>query len=220
MEKFEDDFIPFLFPWYGTGVVPSALGCEVVFNKNQDPATGSPVIHDVSAISTLRRPDFYKDGLMPKVLNTIDFMRENTSLPVSVTDPQGPFNIALSICWVENLFIWMCTHASEVHQLMEFCTDLLIDWIKIQKEHAGQELNSGAWPHGIYLPEGFGGVWLATFLIVLVSPCLLNIGPVFNFTLFGALNIAGFLFCLKYLPETKGKTLEQMKNIWVTKPNY
>ena len=161
LERFEDDFIPFLFPWFGTGVVPSALGCKIVFNKNQDPATGSPSIQDVSEISTLKRPDFYKDGLMPRVLETIDYMRENTNLPISVTDPQGPLNIALSICGVENLFTWMCTHASEVHQLMDFCADVLIDWIKVQKEHAGQELNSGAWPHGIYLPEGYGGVWLA-----------------------------------------------------------
>ena len=57
-------------------------------------------------------------------------------------------------------------------------------------------------------------LWLATFIVVLVSPYLLDIGPVFNFILFGILNIAGFLFCLKYLPETKGKTLEQMHEVW------
>ena len=57
-------------------------------------------------------------------------------------------------------------------------------------------------------------LWLATFLVVLISPYLLNIGAVFNFVIFGFLNIAGFLFCLKYLPETKKKTLEQMKEVW------
>jgi len=57
-------------------------------------------------------------------------------------------------------------------------------------------------------------LWFATFLVVLVSPYLLNIGPVFNFVLFGILNVGGFFFCLKYLPETKGKTLEQIKEVW------
>jgi len=57
-------------------------------------------------------------------------------------------------------------------------------------------------------------LWLATFIVVLVSPYLLSISPVFNFVLFGILNIAGFLFCMKYLPETKGKTLEQMNEVW------
>jgi len=57
-------------------------------------------------------------------------------------------------------------------------------------------------------------LWLATFLVVLVSPYLLNVGPVINFFIFGLLNILGFVFCFKYLPETKGKTLEQMKEVW------
>jgi len=161
LEKFEDYFVPFLFPWYGTGVVPSALGCDVIFHKNQDPATGKPIIHEVNKIASLKKPDYCKDGLMPKVLKTIDFMRENTNLPVSITDPQGPLNIALSICGVENLFIWMCTNPDEVHQLMSFCAEVLIEWITIQKEHAGQDMDSGAWPHGIILPKGFGGVWIA-----------------------------------------------------------
>lgn len=57
-------------------------------------------------------------------------------------------------------------------------------------------------------------LWTATFVVVLVSPYILNIGAVFNFLLFGILNVTGFFFCLKYLPETKGKTLEQMKEVW------
>jgi SP family arabinose:H+ symporter-like MFS transporter len=57
-------------------------------------------------------------------------------------------------------------------------------------------------------------LWLSTFLVVLVSPYMLSIGPVFNFVFFGLFNIAGFFFFLLYLPETKGKTLEQMKEVW------
>ncbi len=60
-------------------------------------------------------------------------------------------------------------------------------------------------------------LWVATFIVVLVSPYLLEIGPVFNFVTFGILNVVGFIFCLRYLPETKGKTLEQMKEVWQKK---
>ena len=88
-------------------------------------------------------------------------MKRNTDLPVSVTDPQGPLNIAISICGIENFFVWMLTDPDRAHGIMDFCSDVLIDWIKVQKDHAGQKLDSGAWPHGILLPEGFGGVWLA-----------------------------------------------------------
>jgi len=161
MEKFDDDFIPFLFPWYGTGVVPSALGCDVLFYPKQDPSVGSAILKEPSEIKQLHMPDPYTDGLMPRVLDTIDFMRRYTDLPVSVTDPQGPLTIAFNICGVENLFVWMLTDPDLVHVLMEFCSDVLIDWIKVQKSHAGQSLDTGAWPHGILLPEGFGGVCLA-----------------------------------------------------------
>jgi len=62
-------------------------------------------------------------------------------------------------------------------------------------------------------------LWVATFIVVLVSPYLLEIGPVFNFVIFGILNIVGFVFCLRFLPETKSKTLEQMKEVWQKKLN-
>lgn len=45
-----------------------------------------------------------------------------------------------------------------VYALMAFCTEVLIDWVKIQKKHAEQAWNGGAYPHAIEIPDGFGGV--------------------------------------------------------------
>ena len=44
METYDDDYIPFLFPWYGTGVMPSALGAEIVFQPKMDPAVQGTVL--------------------------------------------------------------------------------------------------------------------------------------------------------------------------------
>ena len=71
MERFEDDYIPFLFPWYGTVVIPSALGAEVVFQPGMDPAIRGAVIHGPEDVRRLALPDPNKDGLMPRVLETI-----------------------------------------------------------------------------------------------------------------------------------------------------
>jgi MFS transporter, SP family, arabinose:H+ symporter len=60
-------------------------------------------------------------------------------------------------------------------------------------------------------------LWLSTFLVVLVSPYMLSIGPVFNFVFFGIFNVAGFFFCLIFLPETKGISLEKMNEVWKKK---
>ena len=38
----EDDFVPYLMPWFGTAVVASAFGCRIEFFPKQDPAVNPP----------------------------------------------------------------------------------------------------------------------------------------------------------------------------------
>jgi uroporphyrinogen-III decarboxylase len=172
LEQYDDDYVPFLFPWYGTGVVPSALGCEILFQPKAEPAVEGAIIGQPEEIKRLVPPDPYRDGLMPRVLRCIDHMRANTDLPVSVTDCQGPFNIALNLVGVEAISLWMYDYPTAVHELMDFCTTVLIDWVKVQKQHAGQPLESGAFPHFTVLPEGFGGVWISDDDCTILSPKL------------------------------------------------
>ena len=155
-EHIADNYIPVLHPWYGTTVVPSALGVEVIFPEKTDPALRGTAISTPEQVKQLRKPDPYKDGLMPAVLATIDLMKRETDLAVCVTDTQGPLNVALSLAGMENLFIWFYTNPEAVHQLMDFAADVIIDWVKIQKQHIGIAYDKGAFPHGIYMP--FGGV--------------------------------------------------------------
>lgn len=56
-------------------------------------------------------------------------------------------------------------------------------------------------------------LWLATFLVVFISPFLLKLSPVINFVIFGICNIIGFYFVWKCVPETKGKTLEELETM-------
>lgn len=167
-----DDYIPMFMPWFGTGVVPSALGSQIVFNKGLDPAVHGKVLIDASDIRHLSLPDPEKDGQMPSVLQYIDYARQNSDLPISVTDCQGPLNVALALCGVEEFCIWMYDEPDKVHEIMDFCTEALINWIKVQKKHAGQDTDSGAWPHSILLPEGYGGVSIADDDAVVLSPSL------------------------------------------------
>lgn len=60
-------------------------------------------------------------------------------------------------------------------------------------------------------------LWLATFIVVLVSPYLLKLSPIINFVIFGICNVIGFFFVLKWVPETKGKSLEELEEIMIRK---
>ncbi len=50
MDMVDDDTIPYLMPWLGTGVVPSAFGSDVKFGYKSDPAVSSRAINDIKDI--------------------------------------------------------------------------------------------------------------------------------------------------------------------------
>ena len=41
IKEIDDDFVPYLMPWYGTIVTASALGCLIEVLQKQDPAANS-----------------------------------------------------------------------------------------------------------------------------------------------------------------------------------
>lgn len=168
--NYDDAYIPFLMPWYGTGVLASGFGVNVKFQDYMDPAVDLPPISDVKQLKDLEPPDPQRDGLMPRVLNTIRTMREQSDLPVGVTDCQGPLTTALQIVGYDKMIYWMYDHPQAVHELMQLVTDALIDWVKVQKEVAGQSLEDDAYVLGIKIPGGYGGVWISDDDCVIFGP--------------------------------------------------
>ena len=56
-------------------------------------------------------------------------------------------------------------------------------------------------------------LWIACFILTYTFPLLnQSFGPAGTFWLYAAICILGFIFVLKKLPETKGKTLEEIEN--------
>jgi len=172
VREYDDAYIPFLMPWYGTGVLASGFGVEIKFQEGMDPAVGLPPISDLAQLKDLRTPDPCRDGLMPRVLDTIRTMRRQTDLPVGVTDCQGPLTTALQIVGYDNLCYGMYDHPEVVHDLMQRVTDALIDWVRLQKEVAGQATDDDAYVLGVKIPSGFGGVWISDDDCIVLGPDL------------------------------------------------
>ena len=167
---YDDVYIPFLMPWYGTGVLASGFGVPIKFQDYMDPAVDMPPISEVAQLADLKTPDARSDGLMPRVLDTIRTMRRRTDLPVGVTDCQGPLTTALQIVGYDKMIYWMYDHPEQIHELMQRVTGALIDWVRLQKEAAGQSADDDAYVLGVKIPHGFGGVWISDDDSVIFGP--------------------------------------------------
>ena len=60
-------------------------------------------------------------------------------------------------------------------------------------------------------------LWVSVFMVSQLFPVLLvSIGSAFTFWLFMLASVFAFFFIWKVIPETKGKTLEEMETLWMT----
>jgi SP family arabinose:H+ symporter-like MFS transporter len=61
-------------------------------------------------------------------------------------------------------------------------------------------------------------LWLATYVVTQLFPMMLHgLGGAPTFAIFGVFCVIMFLFTLKWLPETKGKSLEEIQAYWASK---
>lgn len=170
VKSIEDDFVPYLMPWFGTVVAASALGCQIEFYPKQDPAA-NPRYYPVQTPEDVRKlqlPDPEKDGLMPRVLEFIRYMKANSFLPVGITDFQGPLTTANQLMGYDKLIYLMYDHPNLMHELMDKVTETLILWVKKQKQLIGEPLDYCIGDQQVYL-GGHGGVWFSDDDAVLMS---------------------------------------------------
>ncbi len=167
----EDNYVPYLMPWFGTGVTASGFGIPILFPSKMDPTTEPSVyaVNDVSDIKKLKLPDPNKDGLMPKVLEQIDYFQQNSNIPINFTDNHGPLTTAVQVIGYERLFYWINDYPKEIHYLMDLLSDAVIEWVKFQKEILGEPLDECIGNQGVPVAKGTG-VWFSDDDSVLFSP--------------------------------------------------
>ena len=59
--------------------------------------------------------------------------------------------------------------------------------------------------------------WIANFFISSTYPPMMELSNGGTYLFYGIMSILSALFVWKYIPETKGKTLEEMKGVWKEK---
>jgi uroporphyrinogen-III decarboxylase len=171
VKEIDDDFVPYLMPWFGTVVAASAFGCQVEFPPKQDPAI-NPRYYPVRTAQDIKKldvPDPEKDGLMPCVLEFIRCMKSHSFLPVGITDFQGPLTTANQLMGYDRLIYLMADEPALMHELMDKITEGLIRWVKKQKQVIGEPLNECIGDQQVYLGR-HAGIWFSDDDAVLMSP--------------------------------------------------
>ena len=171
LNAIDDDFVPYLTPYYGTGILASAFGCEVSFTQGRDPSIAGPILHSSADAARLRLPDPQRDGLFPRVLETAAYMKAHGTYPVSLTDSQSPLDELILMCGHQQLYMWMYDEPALVHDLMSLVTEAFIQWVWAQKAVTGEPWNVCYGEQGVWIPEGCG-VWIADDEAVNLSPRL------------------------------------------------
>ena len=164
-----DDYVPYFMPWFGTGVLASAFGCDIRVPDvmDDDPAVAGPCITSPADAARMKLPDPTRDGWMPRVLDTIDYARAYGDLPVGLTDMQGPLDTMGLMCGQVQLYQWMYDEPQMVHELFDLVTEAFIQWVKVQKEHIGEPLERSNGLQGVFSPGA--GIWESDDDMVLVG---------------------------------------------------
>jgi len=173
LSQIDDDAMPYFMPWFGTGVLASAFGCPIkeATGNGDDPVVFGPVVKTLSDVEKLKKPDPYKNGLMPKVLEFIDYAKQNSDLPIGLTDMNSPLSTLIQICGYENTFLWMYDKPDVIHYLMNMITEAFINWVKVQKQHSGYNFDETGGLQGVVSPKGVG-VWVSDDDLITMTPSL------------------------------------------------
>jgi hypothetical protein len=157
----EDDTVPYFMPWFGTGVLASAFGCEIrpATGDGDDPGVVSSVLREPGDIVRLRMPDPNRDGWMPRVQRFMEYAARHGELPVGFTDLNSPLCTAAQLCGYDNLFIWMYEEPEAVHELMALLCETFADWVRVQKQYTAEPFGRSNGLQGVWSPKG--GIWMS-----------------------------------------------------------
>ncbi len=119
---------------YGTGPLATAFGAKWIVRENDQPFF-EPAIHTPEEARAMRKPNLHKDGILPLILDRIEYYNEATrgKIPLTPCDTAGPWSIATQIWHYEDILEAIQTDPDAVHSFLDLVTDCIIEWYTIQE---------------------------------------------------------------------------------------
>jgi len=129
-------FLPGFWSEYGMCTEPSAFGAKLVWSESNLPHADR-IIHDISDIQKIVKPNVKTDGLLPFILqrleNNYDEIR-HSGHEIKFAVARGPLNIASFLMGTTELMMAFMMNPDEVHRLLKIITDFIVDWLQLQAE--------------------------------------------------------------------------------------
>ena len=127
---------------FGEVFEASLFGSEPFFTSDRDPWIGKPAIKAEEDLENLDYPDFYKSGLMPKVLEVYETAQRmlKDKIPVFFERwDRSPWGIAVHLRGLDRLLKDTVQNQQLVHKLLAFITESRIRWEKEKEAYLGTE---------------------------------------------------------------------------------
>lgn len=111
-------------------VEAEAIGCGIVYPKDNYPHVAEPVLHNPANFSKLCLPDPHTSGRMPEMLNAVRILKKKTGgrIPV-VAGASGPMTIASRIMDIEKMLYMIVDEPARFREILAYCGEVCFTWM-------------------------------------------------------------------------------------------
>jgi len=142
-EEFPDIiFVPSWWMEYGMAAEPSALGTKIKFWENNTPSEVEN-LHSLDDLDKISKYEIKNDGFMALTLHRMKMHKQkifNEGHVQPIVAARGPLCTAGFVRGTTNLMMDLIMDPDRSNQLIDLCTNLVIDWLKAQAEVLGDQV--------------------------------------------------------------------------------
>ena len=123
--------------------VPADLGGAMVFPEDKPPHLAEPIVRSGADIDKLRRPDPSKGRMADRCRTVREMAKAAGDKCLVLGWVEMPFAEACCLCGVSEFMMMMMDEPATAHRLLEFITDIEIEFGKAQIESGAPMIGAG-----------------------------------------------------------------------------
>jgi MtaA/CmuA family methyltransferase len=206
-------FVPSWWMEYGMAAEPSALGTKIKFWENNTPSEVEN-LHSLDDLDKISNYEIESDGFCALTLHRMKMHKQrifDLGHILPIVTARGPLCTAGFVRGTTNLMMDLIMEPEKTHQLIDLCTNLVIDWLKAQAKAIGDGVE------GIFVLDDIVGFVGEEDYKTFAHPYLQRICDAFPKDWVKIYhNDANVDACLKYLPDTGFNVLNWGKQTDIT----